>query len=87
MTVTKYIKSNSEHKFTGANAHIGVKNEGEKCWRKCNKKAGPCSWCGSDGMCCRQGWTGNGCDGNVGGTNRLECTKPPPEGKRQFAFY
>ena len=25
-------------------------------------------------MCCRANWVGNGCDGNVGGPNRHECT-------------
>ena len=40
-----------------------LKNAGKKCWVNCGEKEGPCSWCGTEGLCCRKGWTGNGCSG------------------------
>jgi hypothetical protein len=56
-----------------------TKNVGEECWWTCGQKNGNCSWCGAEGMCCRLGskWIVGGCDGNVGGANRHECTKKP----------
>ena len=42
------------------------KNYGLDCWNGCSSKQGQCAWCGTEGMCCRIGWTGNGCDGNMG---------------------
>ena len=42
------------------------KNIGVDCWNGCSSKEGRCAWCGTEGMCCRLGWTGNGCDGNMG---------------------
>jgi len=51
-----------------------IENEGEECWDNCSRLQGGCPWCGSEGMCCRANWVGNGCDGNVGGPNRHECT-------------
>ena len=65
---------------------VGVENEGKECWWKCRRKEGPCSWCGDEGMCCRQGWTGNGCDGNVGGRHNHQCSKAP-EGKLISYYY
>ena len=54
-----------------------LKNTGNDCWNKCNDKQGPCSWCGSDGMCCTRklSWTdkSNGCDGTIGGVTKHEC--------------
>ena len=58
-----------------------LKNAGQQCWWGCNKNQGPCSWCGSEGMCCRKYWKGNGCDGSIGGGRRHECTKKPEAGK------
>ena len=43
-----------------------IANEGKDCWWGCKKKQGPCEWCGTEGWCCRLGWTGNGCDGSMG---------------------
>merc|ERR1712072_527975 len=40
-------------------------HEGEKCWKPCNKRNGPCSWCGK-GFCCRKGKVQDGCDGKIG---------------------
>ena len=51
-----------------------IENEGEECWDNCSRLQGGCPWCGSEGMCCRANWVGNGCDGIVGGPNRHECT-------------
>ncbi len=45
----------------------GLAHEGEDCWVDCGQKGGPCEWCGSTGMCCRQGSIGDGCDGSIGG--------------------
>lgn len=46
-----------------------VSNQGQKCYKKCNDKQGPCpSYCGSAGTCCRLGYKdkSNGCDGTLG---------------------
>ena len=47
----------------------GLAHEGEDCWVDCGQKGGPCEWCGSAGMCCKQGVLGDGCDGSIGGPN------------------
>merc|ERR1712137_1303625 len=39
---------------------------GKDCWRGCRRKQGKCRWCGTEGMCCRVGWRGNGCNGKLG---------------------
>ena len=54
------------------NLAIGLENGGKSCLKNCSKE-GKCDWCGSDGWCCQKGLTGNGCDGSIGGSNRLEC--------------
>jgi hypothetical protein len=43
-------------------------NQGKGCWSGCRRKQGPCTWCGSEGSCCRLGWRDkrNGCDGSFG---------------------
>jgi len=42
------------------------------------KKQGPCSWCGKEGLCCtkKSSWhdTSNGCDGTFGGLTMHECS-------------
>ena len=38
--------------FTPGRRQIHRKN----CWRPCGKKGGKCSWCGTNGFCCRKGW-------------------------------
>ena len=48
-------------------------NAGEECWWECNKQQGKCDWCGTEGWCCRIDWTGNGCDGSIGGTENHQC--------------
>jgi len=52
-----------------------LQNTGKDCWYKCNSKQGPCSWCGTVGMCCKKGFNdkSNGCDGTFGGSTRHEC--------------
>ena len=54
-----------------------IQNEGMNCWKHCQKRQGPCSWCGAQGMCCTQkpGWSdmSNGCDGTFGGRKAHEC--------------
>merc|ERR1711997_605522 len=46
-------------------------------WKHCKKTQGPCSWCGTKGMCCTTwaGWTdtSNGCDGTFGGSKFHTC--------------
>ena len=55
-----------------------LQNVGMDCWYHCNSQQGPCSWCGSKGMCCtrKPGYTymSNGCDGTIGGLTRHECS-------------
>merc|ERR1711936_776709 len=52
-----------------------LQNMGKDCWYKCNSKQGPCSWCGTAGMCCKKGLNdkSNGCDGTFGGSTQHEC--------------
>jgi len=49
-------------------------NDGYDCYPECGSKQGPCAWCGSKGMCCKIGWIGNGCNGNIGGLSHHECS-------------
>ena len=57
---------------TWANAGKGLtivtsyENIGKYCWNACEQIQGSCSWCGTLGMCCKKGYRGNGCDGNLG---------------------
>ena len=51
----------------------GVQNEGAGCWSGCGSQQGPCAWCGPNGMCCRKGYNGDGCDGTVGGDTGHQC--------------
>ena len=46
---------------------LSLENMGEICWDPCDEKQGACEFCGLDGVCCRKGYTGNGCDGEIGG--------------------
>ena len=50
-----------------------LKHGGEGCWRKCNQKEGKCDWCGTEGLCCRKGYQGNGCDGSLGSFWNHQC--------------
>ena len=54
---------------------LELQNTGEDCWHHCDSKQGPCSWCGTRGMCCKNGWhdISNGCDGTFGGISMHEC--------------
>merc|ERR1712025_670562 len=52
---------------------LGLQNAGKECWKNCDKTEGKCGWCGPNGYCCRRGWTGNGCDGHIGGHNFHAC--------------
>ena len=58
-----------------------LKNTGLDCWPPCSGQQGPCSWCGTEGMCCtmKTGWsdTSNGCDGTFGGETKHECYLRP----------
>ena len=40
---------------------------------QCNNNQGKCNYCGFDGLCCKKGLTGNGCDGSFGGSNQHQC--------------
>ena len=62
-----------------------IVNPGENCWVHCNFTQGKCSWCGSDGYCCRKDYypCGNGCDGSFGGDGIHACV-PKPIGKLIF---
>ena len=53
--------------------NVGLENDDQECFGHCNGQ-GKCSWCGSEGYCCRKGWTpGNGCDGSFGGNDQHVC--------------
>ena len=58
-----------------------LENSGKDCLNKCHSKQGPCTWCGSRGMCCtkKTDWTdkSNGCDGTIGGKAMHECVLKP----------
>ena len=56
---------------------FGLENGGQHCWAGCNSQQGKCAWCGTDGWCCKKGWTGNGCDGTFGGSNHHLCVLKP----------
>ena len=51
------------------------KNLGEDCWWGCSQTQGACAWCGTEGLCCRKGHVGNGCDGQVGDDDFHMCVK------------
>merc|ERR1712166_609003 len=73
---SKYLKCPHTQCVTrtaGQNDHDALKNGGKDCWNGCNKKQGKCTWCGTDGFCCRMGWIGNGCDGSFGGAYGHQC--------------
>ena len=46
---------------------------------------GKCNWCGKDGLCCKMGSFGNGCDGTFGGESGHICALKP--GKLKFIFF
>jgi len=50
-----------------------VNNGNKKCFDACGKKMGPCNFCGPDGLCCKKGYAGNGCDGKIGKTDKYRC--------------
>ena len=64
-------------------------NVGESCWQQCNKKGGPCTWCGEgasdskEGMCCKKGNKDRGCDGTIGGDDHHRCDL---RDKRMYIF-
>lgn len=58
----------------------GVNNKGSACWGPCGAKQGKCSYCGSEGYCCRFGWHDKfgGCTGRMGLSGKGHvCTDPP----------
>ena len=76
------ISSIQSNDVTNCKFHLGkdLEHENEDCWSPCNEKQGPCSWCGSKGMCCtmRSGWKqSNGCDGTFGGSTPHVCALKP----------
>ena len=50
---------------------------GEECFSYCNEQSGHCSWCGTEGICCRKYFTGDGCDGLIGGEDKHRCVPKP----------
>ena len=64
-----------------------LENSGKNCWDGCNKQQGRCNWCGTDGYCCRKGWSiGNGCDGTFGGTGHHLCLLKSSAGNYIFTL-
>ena len=40
----------------------------------CGGRGGPCpQFCGTNGLCCRRGWTDDGCDKETGGESYHTC--------------
>ena len=54
-----------------------LEHGGEDCFSYCNEQDGHCSWCGTEGVCCRKYYTGDGCDGLIGGQDRHVCVLKP----------
>jgi len=51
-----------------------AKNVRKKCYEKCGQKDGHCpEFCGKDGLCCRSGHSGGGCDGKEGDSKHHTC--------------
>ena len=51
-----------------------MENGDKDCLTQCKDIQGKCpDYCGFDGYCCKKDSTGNGCDGSIGGSDRLEC--------------
>merc|ERR1711990_1083846 len=50
--------------------------EAPDCWWKCNKKGGPCEYCGLGKACCRIGWDDAGCHSK--GCNGYHCCATVP---------
>ena len=68
---------------------FNLMNANTNCWYECGGKQGKCSWCGSDGWCCRKNgnnpyWLpsaqSNGCDGTFGGEDEHRCVLKPCSG-------
>ena len=76
---------------------LNLMNAGKNCFSACGgtmendpmEVQGKCSWCGSDGWCCRKNgddpyWLptaqSNGCDGTFGGPNQHHCVLKPCSG-------
>ena len=74
-----FSTDNNDDTTNDSDNNGGIQNEGEQCWWTCGRKNGECDWCGKEGMCCRQGsrWAKQGCDGEIGGKHRHECSKIP----------
>ena len=58
-------------------AEVSACHLGKECWTKCGEKDGYCDWCDGDGLCCREGRVGNGCDGEMGEPYRHTCMGDP----------
>lgn len=56
----------------------GLKNAGSACYKSCEKKSGPCPFCGT-GYCCKQGFNGGerGCTETMGGADDHQCVQQP----------
>jgi len=77
-----YIGGAGYHACVSA-AAVTLLNPGANCWEGCNRRQGPCAWCGI-GYCCRKGWHGNGCNGSIGGGGYHACVSRPYFRKRRL---
>merc|ERR1711937_23369 len=59
---------------SGSNKH--VKHGGEECWKTCGQTNGKCDYCGT-GYCCRVGYSGGGCNGQMGTHKMHTCVGEP----------
>ena len=60
-----------------SSSDLKIQNVGQNCWIECKNTQGPCTWCGTNGFCCRKDWKGNGCDGLFGGKSSHVCVLKP----------
>lgn len=66
-----------ELSLTALNTSQGnaLERQGHNCWNNCNHRGGSCSWCGTEGACCRRGWGSDPAEcGNNGGDGYHMCT-------------
>jgi len=57
-----------------------LQNEGENCWNPCDQTAGACEYCGTEGLCCREGFGSDPAEcGGRGASNFHTCILPEDE--------
>jgi len=82
-TTLLQIRGTAARSGTSMAKHIDeptLQNEDENCWNPCVQTAGPCDYCGTEGVCCREGWSSDPeeCGGLGGGlgSDHHSCRLP-----------